>query len=85
MPQIKLLFPERLRRARHIRGFTLTALAVRAGMSAPTVSAYERGIKEPSLSYAVALANALQVPVGWLFAYEICHQNNGDEKLPWEE
>ncbi len=85
MTEIKLLFPERLRRARHLRGLTLTALAERAGMTAPSISAYERGTKDPCLSYAVALAEALQVPVSWLFAYETERENTGAEKMPWEE
>ena len=85
MTEIKLLFPERLRTARHLRGLTLTALAEKGGMTGPTISAYERGTKDPGLSYAVALAEALQVPVEWLFAYETAQQNTKAEKMPWEE
>lgn len=50
----------RLRRLRHRRGETLTAVAVRAGVSPQYLSEVERGLKEPSSEMLAAISGALE-------------------------
>jgi transcriptional regulator with XRE-family HTH domain len=47
-----------LRRARQHAGITQAELARRAGMAAPTISAYETGRRDPSVSNLVRLLDA---------------------------
>lgn len=49
---------EVVRRARAVAGLSQRELAVRAGVSQPVVSAYERGRREPSLSMLFKLVTA---------------------------
>lgn len=51
-------FALRLVALRRARGLTQTALATAAGLGAPSVSRYERGLA-PSLEHVVKLAGAL--------------------------
>ncbi len=50
--------PRTLRAARQRAGLTQTALALRAGTSQATVSAYERGTKQPSVETLARLLAA---------------------------
>jgi XRE family transcriptional regulator, regulator of sulfur utilization len=56
-----------LRRWRMVRGMTLSALAVEAGVAKSTVSLIERGCGNPSIDTVWALAGALGVPFASLF------------------
>jgi transcriptional regulator with XRE-family HTH domain len=54
-------------RERALRGFSIEDLAQRAAMSTGLISQLERGIGNPSLGTLVALANALELPIGAFF------------------
>lgn len=60
------LFSERLKMARKNNGITQDELSRRSGIPKVTISSYERGAREPSLFYAVCLAEALGVSICWL-------------------
>lgn len=55
----RLVDPTRLRALRQGRGYTLTALADKAGVSLSFVKYVEAGTTQPSDLYATALAEAL--------------------------
>ena len=57
-----------VRALRRERGLTLKALGQRAGLSHPFLSQVERGLARPSLDSVQAIAGALEVPVGQLWA-----------------
>ncbi|RKT55358.1 helix-turn-helix domain-containing protein [Saccharothrix australiensis] len=57
----------KVRVLRQERGWTLDALAERAGMTKSYLSKVERGRNTPSIAVAMKLAAALQVDVGKLF------------------
>lgn len=65
------VFAERLRQARLQTGLTQIQLGVHAGIDEFSASArvnqYERGVHAPDYGTAVRLAEALQVPVSYLF------------------
>ena len=54
----------RLRRVREQRGFTLTEMAERTGISKSTLSRLENGQRKPSLELLLPLAQAYRVPLG---------------------
>lgn len=56
-----------LRRLRRQRRITLRALSDLAGVSIGMLSQVERGVAAPSVRSLVRVADALEVPVGWLF------------------
>ena len=56
-----------LRRLRRQRRLTLQALSESAGVSVGMLSQIERGVASPSLRSLLRVAEALEVPVGWLF------------------
>jgi transcriptional regulator with XRE-family HTH domain len=56
-----------LRMLRKMRGFSLTALNARSGVSTGLLSQIERGRGNPSFNTLVQLAHALDVPIGRLF------------------
>lgn len=58
--------PARLRAAREGRGLSQGELGRLAGVAQMSVSKWERGASEPSISQATALARALGVGVEWL-------------------
>lgn len=69
------IFAKRLREARESRGMKQNALAEKVGVSAQTISAYEKGGqadkgKNPTLENAVAIANELGVSLDWLCGRE---------------
>jgi transcriptional regulator with XRE-family HTH domain len=53
----------RLRRVREQRGFTLTAMSERTGISKSTLSRLENGQRKPSLELLLPLAQAYRVPL----------------------
>jgi transcriptional regulator with XRE-family HTH domain len=55
--------PPRLRRVREQRGFTLTEMAERTGISKSTLSRLENGQRKPSLELLLPLAQAYRVPL----------------------
>jgi transcriptional regulator with XRE-family HTH domain len=57
-----------VRALRRERGLTLKALGQRAGLSHPFLSQVERGLARPSMDSVQAIAGALDVPVGQLWA-----------------
>ncbi len=65
--RIKIL-AKNLIRLRKERGFSLTGLAERAGISKSTLSSLEAGQANPTISTLWALADALEVPFGALVA-----------------
>lgn len=60
------LFSERIKKARMAKNFTQRDLAKEAGITPATLSAYESGIKNPSLNVAMGIAKACNVSVDWL-------------------
>jgi transcriptional regulator with XRE-family HTH domain len=54
-------FPNRLRELRNGAGWTQRELADRAGVSSGAICHWEQGIREPSITSLVALAQALGV------------------------
>jgi transcriptional regulator with XRE-family HTH domain len=55
----------KIRMLRHKRSLTQQELGYRTGISTPHISSIERGERHPSLVYAVRLAEALGVPIGY--------------------
>ena len=60
------LFPQRLRRARDIRGLDQARLAAKAGLPASSISHFEVGSRKPSFENLGRLANALNVTTDYL-------------------
>jgi transcriptional regulator with XRE-family HTH domain len=63
-------FGERLRAARRKQGWTLAEVAERSGVSIPTISRAERGQLALSYEKFSALARALEMDIGALFAQD---------------
>jgi Zn-dependent peptidase ImmA (M78 family) len=63
--------PALLRLAREARGWPQTTLADAANVGQGSVSKYEKGLMEPSAGQAVALASALDMPVGFFMQPEV--------------
>ena len=61
-----------VRRLRDQQGYTQEELAHRARIHVTYLSGIERGVRNPSLRSIRALARALGVRVGKLFAFECC-------------
>lgn len=60
------IFADRLKRTRLDLNIKQNELAEKSGISATTISAYENGLKIPSLENAVKLATTLGVSLDWL-------------------
>jgi transcriptional regulator with XRE-family HTH domain len=58
-----VIFGERLRELRAARNLTQTQLAHRCGSNRPFISNLERGVKVPSLTMVLRLAEALECRV----------------------
>ncbi|MCY0901580.1 MAG: helix-turn-helix transcriptional regulator [Firmicutes bacterium] len=56
----------RIRILRQRKGLTQQEIGFRTGISIPHISSIERGQRHPSLDYAVRIAEALGVPIGYL-------------------
>ena len=70
-------FGQHIRRLRERRGYTQEQLAAQARMHVTFLSGIERGQENPSLRRLRALARALGVRVGKLFAFECCPPSQG--------
>jgi transcriptional regulator with XRE-family HTH domain len=57
---------ERLSATRRKRGLTQLQVAIAVGVTTRTVKRWERGVADPSLENALALAKALGVTVNYL-------------------
>ena len=67
MPEVLGGFnPSRLALARTRRGLSKSSLASAANLSVRSISAFERGEKEPSIATLERLATLLRFPVAWL-------------------
>jgi transcriptional regulator with XRE-family HTH domain/Zn-dependent peptidase ImmA (M78 family) len=64
---------ERLRHARNRVGLTLEQVAERVGVSAPSLSAYETGHREPGFALLAKLAKVYHRPVEFFFSEEPLH------------
>jgi transcriptional regulator with XRE-family HTH domain len=60
------MFKLRLKELRNLRGLTQEQLAAELNISSSTISAYERGIREPSLETISAIAGYFSVDQGFL-------------------
>lgn len=69
---IRLVFCRRLKEARERCQLSQRQLGLKAGLdqfvASTRVNRYERGIHEPDLATVASLAEALKVPVAYLFA-----------------
>ena len=63
-------FGKHLRYLRRLRSLTQEEVAYRAGVHVTYLSGIERGLRNPSLKNIRAIAGALEVSVGELFAFE---------------
>ena len=59
-------FPQKLRRARQLKGLTQGQLARKVGADIQRISKYERGILVPTTGILLKLAEALEVTVDFL-------------------
>lgn len=62
----KMGIGERLRDLRKEKGLTLRELSEKVGITAAALSSYEKGQKEPSLGFAIKLAEFYEVSLEWL-------------------
>ena len=60
------MFHEKLAEVRNLRKMSQRQLAEAAGLSSGSVSAYEKGIKIPTVDSGAKLAAALGVSLDWL-------------------
>jgi transcriptional regulator with XRE-family HTH domain len=67
---IKRMVGTNIRAARKARGLTQFQLAERSGLSADFIGKMERGTTSPSIESLEAIATALKLPLGDLFAGE---------------
>lgn len=69
--QKSVTFSERLKFVRNHAGLTQDDLAARSGVSARSISDYERGLSEPSLEMLSKLSRALKQPIDYLVTGQI--------------
>lgn len=60
-------FFQKLRKLRDDKGLTQVQLSELTGIPQPMISQYEKGLKEPSVSNAKKIADALEVPLDDFF------------------
>ena len=70
MDAYKATFGQHIRYLRRLRSLTQEEVAHRAGVHVTYLSGIERGVRNPSLKNIRAIAEALGVPMGELFAPE---------------
>ena len=66
LPSTLKKFPDRLRRAREVRGLTQAQLAEKIQRTHNVISNLERGVQVPSADQIVRLCDALDVSAEWL-------------------
>jgi transcriptional regulator with XRE-family HTH domain len=62
-------FAELLRAEREYKGMSMHRLAQKSGLSQPTISYIERGIRVPSLDTAYRIASALEIDLSELIKH----------------
>lgn len=65
-PKPSEIFPERLKSARELRGWSQSELGTRSGMPPSSVAHFEAGARKPSFDNLRRLANALAVTTDYL-------------------
>src|SRR5918996_2580457 len=65
IPRRRPLVGAQIRRRRRDRGLTLAAIAQQTGLNVGYLSQVENDKASPSLETLAALADALDVPIGW--------------------
>lgn len=69
------ILAERLKQTRERQKLTQRELAKKADITAATISAYEKGAKNPTLQNVIQLSEALNVSIDWL-----CGNENSNAK-----
>lgn len=64
------IFSKKLKQCRSDKNLTQRQVAEMSGLTPATISAYEKGVKNPSFESAVLLANTLDVSLDWLCGKE---------------
>ena len=59
-------FPEKLKKARVLKGLTQGQLALKIGADTQRISKYERGVAAPTTAILIKLAEALEVTTDYL-------------------
>ena len=77
MSTLAVVFGKRIARERKALGWSCAALARKAGVSGKNLSGYERGVNEPGVFRAAALAAALGVSLDALVAPSPCEACDG--------
>lgn len=70
------MLAERLKRTREQQNLTQRQLAEKSNITAATISAYEKGAKNPTLQNVMQLSEALNVSIDWL-----CGNDNNNTSL----
>ena len=78
MDDFQLAFGRHVRYLRDLRKLTQEEVADRAGIHVTYLSGIERGRRNPSLKNIHAVAQALEVPVGDLFGFELSQPGTSD-------
>jgi transcriptional regulator with XRE-family HTH domain len=76
-------FFTRLKMRRLRLGLEQEQLAQRAGVSASSISAWERGINQPTMRNVELLAGVLGVDVAWLMGDPVAHELRDAPAAPW--
>ena len=80
--ELKNIFSERLKKLRHNKKMTQIEMAEKIGVTPATLSAYETGVKSPSLSVAYDIATKNNASLDWLCGIEsegMSFDNNNEE------
>lgn len=76
-----MLLKNRLIRKRKELNITQTELAKRAGLTAPSISQYESGLRNPSYEAILKLANALSVSADYLISGSMVNNDNSIDPI----
>lgn len=77
------IFATRLKEARETLHISQTALAENVELTSASISAYEKGIKSPTLDTAKAISEALGVSLGWLIGADETNVTGTDFLKAW--
>ena len=69
-----LNFQESLKELRNERKIGQTALAKAIGVSSGIISLWENGLREPTLSNLIALADYFEITIDYLVGRELSHK-----------
>ncbi len=67
-------FQENLKELRHDRKIGQTALAKAIGVSAGIISLWENGLREPTLTNLIALADYFEITIDYLVGRELSNK-----------